>query len=494
MADYNKYILFVAYLIISWQCSDTATIRIATDGSVHGFDPIHNTGIYEFQVYNQIYETLLRLDSDYQTIRPNLVQQWTVEADNQTYRFSLHPDIRFQDGHLLTAWDVLYTLDRYHQEKSDWLLRDIIENTIAVDSLTFEIHLKKIFAPFLYCLCSPSILVIQSKLSDAGTRGRNGTGPYFLYRLTSDGKIVLHQNTFYRKPLSPVKRISFVPFANDEDMSLAIENGDVDIIYMISGYVIDRLKWTGRVNYIVNKPVNTIYIGFNNQQPPFNDRRVRQTFLYAFNIPKIVYNSNRSNALPAHGPLPPVYDYLETISQAQQDIERARTLLAETGLNMKSNDFRFFMTTGRYNLVELLNVQLRPLGINLQVEMYNGWDEQTAAIMSERAQMFRDGYDSDVIGDPWYFLWTLFYSKSPQNSMRYNNPQVDSLLCLAETKYNQSERNQIYKKIVSIIVDETPAIFLNHVIPHFAVDSEKISHISVSPYQILDFTTIKLNE
>jgi peptide/nickel transport system substrate-binding protein len=467
---------------------------MAIEGIPQGFDPIYNNGIYEAQIYSQIYETLLRLDSDYRTIVPNLVQQWTIIPESNTYRFVLRPDVRFQDGHRLSVKDILYSLERYRQEKNDWLLKERILRTTAIDSLTFEIQLREAFTPFLYALCSPHIFVVQAFSSAEKEVQKKGTGPYFISARSDDGKVFLQQNVHYWQQRSNVEKICFIPFNNHEEAAYAIQDRKVDILYLISGFIVDRLKWTGKIQYVVNKPVNTLFFGLNNQQPPFHDRRVRQAILHALNLPKMVYNVNRSNALPASGPLPPVYADLQAPAQALPDLEQARLLMQEAGL--KGNlEVRFFIAAdSRYNFIELLKSQLLPLGIHLKIETFSNWDELMAAEISDRAQMFLDGYDSDIIGDPWYFLWTLFHSKSPQNSLKYFNSRVDSLINLAAVKYDLTERNQIYQKIVSIIIQETPAVFFSHVIPHFAVDSDKIKNISASPYQILDFNSIELAE
>jgi peptide/nickel transport system substrate-binding protein len=490
----TKIFLIIISSVLAWTCSDEETIRMAIEEMPHGFDPVYQGGVYDVQIQSQIFETLLRLDSDCQTILPNLVMSWTVNPDGNTYRFTLRPDVRFQDGHRLNVNDILYSIERYRTEKNNWLLQNRIEHVSVIDSLTFEIRLKKNFAPFLYTLCSPYILMIQSPVGEKD-KNLSGTGPYILDESHRNGRVILRQNPLYWQKSSEVKKIEFILYLNYDSSAYAIEDREVDIVYLISGSIIDRLKWTGKIDYVLNKPLNIIFIGFNNQAVPFNDLRIRKAVLYTLNIPQLVYNSNRGNAIPAAGPLPPIYN-LETPLQAGQDLALARKLLKETEINgnLVSRFYVLSNKSSRQTGIELLKAQLRASGITLQTEVSRSWPEHIGAIMSDRAQMFMDGYDSDIIGDPWYFLWTLFHSKSPSNSLKYYNSTVDSLLDLAETRYDMNERKRIYEKIVSIIIAETPAIFLDHVIPHFAVDSERIKHISVSPYQILDFNSLILNK
>ncbi len=490
----TKIFLFISSSVLAWTCADVETIRMAIEEMPHGFDPVYHDGVYDVQIQSQIYETLLRLDSDYQTILPNLAMRWTVNPDSNIYRFTLRPDVRFQDGHQLSVDDILYSIERYRSEKSNWLLQGRIKKVAVIDSLTFAIQLKNDFAPFLYALCSPYVMLIQSPMTEKN-KNRNGTGPYFIHEQQGSTRIILKQNPECWQKLSQVKKIEFILYSNYESSAYAIEDREVDIVYLISGSIIDRLKWTGKIDYVSNKPLNVIFIGFNNRAAPFNDPRIRKAILYALNIPRLVYNSNRGNAIPAVGPLPPIYN-LGTAVQAGQNLALARKMFKEAGFqgNLVTRFFLLSNKSSRHTWIELLKAQLRTSGIYLQTEESENWPQHIGAIMSDRAQMFFDAYDSDIIGDPWYFLWTLFHSKSPANSLKYYNSKVDSLLDLAETKYDMNERNQIYKEIVSIILAETPAVFLDHVIPHFAVDSERIKHISMSPYQILDFNSVILNK
>ena len=489
-----KIFFLIIGSVLAWTCSDEESIRMAIEEMPRGFDPVYHNGVYDVQIQSQIYETLLRLDSDCQTILPNLAMRWTVNPDSNTYRFTLRPDVRFQDGHQLSVDDILYSIERYRTEKSNWLLQDRIKKVAVIDSLTFEIQLKKNFAPFLYTLCSPYVLMIHLPPVEKNKNLR-GTGPYLPDDSQKNGRVILRQNPLYWQRSSQVKKIEFILYDGYESAAYAIEDREVDIVYLVSGSIIDRLKWTGKIEYVLNKPLNVIFIGFNNQAAPFNDLRIRKAILYALNIPQLVYNSNRGNAIPAVGPLPPIYN-LGTQVQAGQDLTLTRKLLQDAGIK-RNLDISFFMMStksSRHTWIELLKAQLHNSGIYLQTEESRSWPQHIGAIMSDRAQMFFDGYDSDIIGDPWYFLWTLFHSKSPSNSLKYYNSKVDSLLDLAETKYDMDERNQIYEKIVAIIIAETPAVFLDHVIPHFAVDSERIKHIAISPYQILDFNSVILNK
>lgn len=497
MRKTGLYLLLFILQIVS-ACNRDSAVYVGIENLPAGLDPVRHTDIYEVQIFSQIYETLFVLKYDYRTVEANLVDNWEISEDHLNYRFGLKPDIRFHNGKQLTAADVLYSIRRYQNLKANWLLSDIIYQTNMIDSLTVEIVLKRPYALLLYALCSPYVLAVQTPRTIGNYRDLNpdlvGTGPFYSENVNSDGtiKLALHPNGRFRS--GEVKEIRFVPFPNHSSVANALKNGDVDIIYMISSNMIDRLKWSGKINYLVNKPVNVQFIGFNNMRAPFNMAENRKAFLAALDIPRIVNNTNRGNAQVARSPLPPIYDHLVTTSQNAYHPDHARSVLKSLGAD---NDLTFeFILPGAGNerqiLFEMIQTQLKKEGIHLELSLSASWDQHRQALGSDFTSIFTYGYDSEIIGDPGNFLKTLFHSQSSQNFLKYNNNHVDSLLYLAEQNHDLEKRNMLYREIVNIIIGETPAVFLNHIIPHFAYNSDKIKFISATPYQILEFQTMQL--
>ncbi len=329
-------------LYIFCGCNRDSTIYMGIENIPVGLDPVKNTGIYEVQVYSQIFETLFKLKNDYQTIEANLLDNWQISEDHLNYRLQLKPGIRFQNGKPLEAADVIYSIRRYQNLHSDWILRDIVDQASTVDSMTIEIQLKRPYALLLYALCSPYVLVVQTPSKIGDYRDLNpdlvGTGPFSLKANGPDGAVELTLNPFGRLETGDVTGIRFLPYLDHASMAGALKDGAVDIIYMISSKMIDRLKWSGKINYLVIRPVNIQFIGFDNMREPFNDIRIRRAFLEALDVARIVYNTNRGNAEVAHGPLPPIYSYLSMTRQDGYHPDHAQFVLS--GLNAGSgSDF-----------------------------------------------------------------------------------------------------------------------------------------------------------
>ena len=491
--------LFLCLMAVFIQsCSDTSAVSMGIEGTPGLFDPVYETSPYLDHVYCQVFETLLELDTDYHTIHPHLVDAWSIGPAGRVYRFVLKKNTRFHNQKRLKAEDVMFSIQRYRERPERWLLDELIEQVLIIDSLTFEIYLTRPYAPFLFALCSPHILVIQSSFfSDQGVNHESkvtGTGPYLLDETSERDRIVLRSNQQYRESNKRPEKIVFLSYNSPQEQVTALQEGEVDIIYMVSSHLLDRLKWTGKVDYLVGEPLNTYFLGFNNTHPLFKNLSIRQAFLYALNRPKIVFHSGRGNADVAKGPLPAIYEKITSTNQAEYDPERARDAF-KVGHLERHQSFLFNIPGAgniRHITAEMIKEQLHQYDITLKIILNETWKDHERAINLDAAELFIYALNSEIVGDPGHFLTSLFHSASAQNYLKYHNVRVDSLLYEAERTLSIEERYNLYGKIVSIIIDDTPAVFIKHIIPHFAYRSQKIAGLSVSPYQTLNFNRMTL--
>lgn len=79
-----------------------------------GLDPQRTTAASTFQITNNLYDTLLRVNTD-GSLREGLAQKWEVSEDGLTLTFHLRPDVRFHNGDICDAQAVvLYSGPYYH--------------------------------------------------------------------------------------------------------------------------------------------------------------------------------------------------------------------------------------------------------------------------------------------------------------------------------------------------------------------------------------------
>jgi peptide/nickel transport system substrate-binding protein len=66
---------------------------------------------------SKIYQGLLEYSHTLQPM-PALAKSWSVSEDGRTYTFKLQENVKFHDGHPMTADDVLFSLQKFQTELS----------------------------------------------------------------------------------------------------------------------------------------------------------------------------------------------------------------------------------------------------------------------------------------------------------------------------------------------------------------------------------------
>src|SRR5574341_724741 len=88
------------------------TLRVGITQEILNLDPHVATAFSSVQVFDLVYETLLRFNPKTLEIEPNLAASWSVSGDGLEYTLNLRRDATFHDGSSVDASDVKYTIDR----------------------------------------------------------------------------------------------------------------------------------------------------------------------------------------------------------------------------------------------------------------------------------------------------------------------------------------------------------------------------------------------
>ena len=207
------------------------------------------------------------------------------------------------------------------------------------------------------------------------------------------------------------------------------------------------------------------YIGFNVNQPPFDDPDVRKALNMAVDKDFLANDFLEKLATPANGVLPPgMPGYNENLNAPEFDTDAAKDLLESTGKKDDLNGLKI-LTSGQGAapsdiLQAVVAMWQDNLGVTIEIEQ-----EDFGLFLRDlddgSFDMFSLGWIADY-PDPQNFLDIKFHSESAHNESGYSNSKVDDLLEQARAEKDEAKRLDLYQQAEELIVEDSPWVPLYH--------------------------------
>jgi len=437
-------------------------------------NPILTTSSISANLMNLIFSQLVDFDHDQRPI-PDLAKKWSVSKDGREWTFLLRDDVKFHDGHPLTAHDVEFTFRSLMdpQNESPKAERYEIVDRIEMDGdYALRIVLKRPHAPFIYVLGQsivPKHLLEGVDLRETQfNQNPVGSGAFRFAEWTEDDTIVLEANADYFVSERPIlDRLVFKAYPDRDTEIQAITKQKMDIGLDLGAS--DLLALGNNQTFRIYATSGSSYyaVMLNVKDPLFSDMRVRKALDHAIDRDAIVKNQLKGHSRISTGPFSvDSWAYNNDIEAIPYSIEKARELLHEAGWHEDEDgilynsdqpfEFTLAVPSTSYMLERIavaIRAQLMKAGIRVILE-YS--DDQEAQETGRQALLTRIVAGSEP--DRAYRFW---HSKSrTSNFSFYESNLVDDLLEKSRKTTDMEERKVIYHKIHEIIHDECPAIFL----------------------------------
>ena len=451
---------------------------------------------------HQIFNTLVETD-DSLNIIPSLAYRWQISDDRLRYTFYLRQDVFFHDndafaggrGRRMTAHDVEYSfkriLDKNTTSSGAWIFNTRVDSITpfrAINDSVFELKLIRPFTPLpgllsmQYCSIVPREVV--AKWGKDFRSHPCGTGP-FKFKSWEEGQSLIllkNENYFERDPagnrLPYLDAVQTTFFNNKATEFLMFRQGKLDFINDIDASFKDEIlsktghlkkDWAGKIKLAKHSYLNTEYLGIlvDSTLPivknsPLSRKKVRQAINYGFDRVKMMMYLRNSIGTPAYsGFVPkglPSFDSASVQGYSYQP-SKARQLLTEAGYPDGKNlpPVRLLTIPVYSELASFIAKELEAIGITIQVEVVQKGLllEQTAR---SKALFFRASWIADYPDAENYL--SVFYSKNPAppNYTRYHNVIYDKLYEQALLLTSDSARNQLYRQMDRMIIDDAPVI------------------------------------
>lgn len=414
-------------------------------------DP-HNLSLNaDMMLSRQIYEPLYWINDEGEEI-PMLATEYSVSEDGLTWTFQLREGVTFQNGDPLTAQDVVYSYERcfdnaYMQEKVE-----AIDSVTAPDDSTVEMHLKYQFSPLMEKIAAIGIVsqsFAEANMDDQGLLGFNacGTGAYSVKEAIPDVSITLEAYSGYWGGEAPIKTLNFEQITDETTAVTAFEAGEIDVMSIPSANWA-QISESGQYNTDSRPSNHVVYLIFNTEAAPFDNKELRQAIAYAINREDIIAVAADGLADPATS-LATSYmlGYTEDHMTYEYDPEKAKELLAEAGYPDGLDIGSMKTMSGSYfeKVMQVVQSQLAEIGITSTIEGMDGNSLVEDCItgnftLADMGQNLSLDYD---------FLKTYFNEEyiNGLNMARVSDSQIQELFEQGASTTDREERLAIYQEI-----------------------------------------------
>jgi peptide/nickel transport system substrate-binding protein len=453
-----------------------ATIRVACLVPTGAVDPVTVANAGGLVLLMQTGE-FLAADGEDLTLRPMLATAWQPNADGSIWTFTLRPGVKFHNGHVLNADDVVATMDRLTDPKNGSnalsVLRGVLSvgGTKKVDDLTVAFHLDAPNGNFPYYVSSDNYNAIILPADYAGDfeKNFNGTGPFKLEKYTPKVGASFVRNPDYWGQKALPARTEFSFFADQQPQILALQGQQVDVIVQLAVQGAQGLINDPGVKLIKLHGASHRQLHMRNDVAKFADKRVRQAIALALDRPGLVAGLFRGLAEPGNdSPFAPVYPSTDpSVPQRQRDIAKAQALLAAAG-----GGFAATLTTERLQEIPDYAVLVQNACAEIGVKLSLKVEDQSAYYGSAKFGS-SDWLDSEMgitdyghRGVPNVMLSATLLSTGAWNSAHFKNPTYDKLVTQYVAATDLQVQRGVAKEIQTLLLEETPVIvsyFFNYI-------------------------------
>jgi len=455
------------------------TYRFQTTSPRIGQDPINTTGTGYFYNWGQGLSTLLRykIGQEYAVeayeVQADLVNKWEQPADNE-YIMHIDPAAKWHNvaptnGRSFTADDAVYSIKRLASQDSRhsgyWMDLKSVEK---IDDSSFKVTLTAPAADFLALTAFGFNKMMAPDAVEMG--GGNlqdgpqvGTGEW-LVDCEVDVQCIYKKNpTAHLKnehgqtiPYLDEMRNVIIPDVQARFAAFRSQLIDAHTLTPEQKMVIDA-KYP-QVDILNAKSYSGRMIHFRNDQPPFDDKRVRRAVSKAIDRQEVIDVLNDGKGFFSYSMVQPNENaYLSQERFAEeyvQDIAECKSLLTEAGYPDGLSTMIWIANYSENYIatVELVQQQLKECGI--EVELYIHDRATYLASVFTRHGTFEGmayGPQGTFTADAW--LNAYYHSDGGRNSGHVNDPKLDEMIVAQHQELDSDVRTTMMLDIQEYLLD-----------------------------------------
>lgn len=459
------------------------TMRIQINSDIRSTDPGGNRDDNTDNVLTHVVEGLVALRED-TSVGPMLASKIDTSADGLTYTFTLRDGVKFQNGAVLTADDVVWSWQRYLKPTSGWRCLPEFDgkgmtkllSVEAANPKTVVFKLDRPSALFLTMMarpdCGSAAIIHRSSVgADGQWKEPVGTGPYKLKDWKRGQYVELTRFDGYTSRSEPrdgltggkkaeIENLRFVVIPDSAAAKAALYSGGIDAF--ISPSPSDVIEMRKRSDVIVDTtPVMTmVALLLQTNDPLLKDVRIRRALALALDTPEVAKSVTEGLSAVNNSAVPSSSPYYSAVQAGgfKRDIPAAKKLLAEAGyrgqpIKLMANK-RY---EALYSAAVLVQAMASEAGINVELEVLD-WATQLDRYTKGQYQSMAFVYSARI--DPSLNYEMVSGDKAAQPRKVWDSAYAQTRLAESMVSRDKARRQVLFDEMHRQMLQDVPMIVL----------------------------------
>ena len=363
---------------LAWS-AEGDTLRLRIDADLQVLDPKGIIGGIDEIIPRCTQISLIRFGD---TRDGNQTMNWGAEkiewTSPTTIAFTLMEGLKWNNGFgPVTTEDVKFSYERIAGSDSAWAYQfEKFDHVEIIDARSGIIHLKQPFKPF-WIITLPYYgghIVCKAAVEKVGgsytTEIPAQCGPFLMEKWEQNQKVTLVANPDWPGPKSDFSKIEIYIVVDDQAAQLAYEANAFDFTRLaVSAAKQVKANMPKGAKLIEAQSTRYAWLTINMNSPLLSDIRVRQAIQYAYDGDAVLQGAYDGLTKRSAGVVQPGTAFAREKNHiATRDVEKAKALLAEAGVDGLSLKLLALTDSTTQAIAQIIQSNLAEAGITVEIQ------------------------------------------------------------------------------------------------------------------------------
>ncbi|MEO6300852.1 MAG: ABC transporter substrate-binding protein, partial [Paracoccaceae bacterium] len=384
-----------------------------------------------------------------------VAEEISSSPDAKVWKFKIRQGVEFHNGKTLTADDVVATLKRHTDEKSQsgalGVVKGISEMKAEGDTVTLTLAEANADLPYLM---ADYHLVIQPGGGVDSPADGIFSGAYKISSFEPGVRVAFEKHAnYWDTKVGHADQVEIIVINDSTARTAALQSGQINMMNRVDPKIVGLLA--GATGYSVKSAAGRGHYVFimESDKPPFDNNDLRMALKLSINRKEMVdkilggYGSV-GNDFPINAAYP-LFD--DSIPQREFDTSKAAEYYKKSGHDGSPIVLQVAETAfpGAMEAAALFQQTANAAGIPLEIKREP--DDGYWTNVWNASPFCASYWGGRPVQDQMYS--TAYQSKADWNDTRFVNPRFDELLLAARSELDQTKRKAEYSEMANLVRD-----------------------------------------